>query len=102
MKRLIIGLVVVLAVSIWMIGQAQSGQRKPRPPQNLQLSLQFSTACSLCFTCGGAWPVFSGEIHEEEGASTVERGPNCAGGFEERDDDIPWLCCKSLPSLLQR
>jgi hypothetical protein len=52
------------------------------------------TPCSLCFTCGGRWPVFSGAIPAGSTADPNERGSACAGDFQIRSDARPQLCCK--------
>ena len=52
------------------------------------------SACSLCYTCGGAWPVFSGVIPTRAGASPWERGPGCSGSLSAMSDTGPYLCCR--------
>jgi thermitase len=51
-------------------------------------------ACSLCFTCGGEWPNFTGAIPTREGAAPVERGPGCSGDLAPQNDLAPFLCCR--------
>ncbi|NEO00966.1 MAG: hypothetical protein F6K50_37770 [Moorea sp. SIO3I7] len=56
------------------------------------------SACSLCFTCGGSWPIYSGTIGKIAPASSLtpkERGGSCSGSLEYRDDDHPYLCCRA-------
>ena len=55
------------------------------------------SACSLCFSCGGAWPVFSGVIPTRTGASPWERGPECSGPLAATSDTGPYLCCRATP-----
>ena len=52
------------------------------------------TACSLCYTCGGNWPSFSGVIPTRPGAQPYERGPTCSGGLNPAQDENPYLCCR--------
>ena len=93
MKRLIIGLVMVLALSTGVTAQAQNGKGKASIQQNLQTNslTRSPSACSLCYTCGGRWPIYSGDLPIAGGAT--ERGSKCAGDLKESDDDDPYLCC---------
>ena len=56
------------------------------------------TACSLCYTCGGNWPTFSGQIGNESNGGlsggATERGPACSGPLAPSDDVAPYLCCR--------
>jgi hypothetical protein len=57
-----------------------------------------ASACSLCWTCGGAWPEFSGWIPVQPGAAPeqqpMERGEFCAGDLAPNPNDtFPYLCC---------
>lgn len=52
------------------------------------------SACSLCSSCGGDWPTFSGVIPTRFGARPYERGPDCAGSLAPRSDTTPYLCCR--------
>jgi hypothetical protein len=56
-----------------------------------------ASACSLCETCGGDWPVFSGAIPTRTGARPYERGPSCSGDPVSSVDSIPYLCCTAVP-----
>ncbi len=58
-------------------------------------SAQAASSCSLCLTCGGDWPMFSGAIPTRNGAKPFERGSSCAGDLTPRSDTLPYLCCKS-------
>ncbi len=65
----------------------------------LLLSVQPSQAiaassCSLCYTCGGNWPTFSGVIPTREGAMPYERGSACSGDLTPTSDTTPYLCCQ--------
>jgi hypothetical protein len=46
---------------------------------------------SICFTCGGAWPVFAGSIRSV-GDTPTERGSSCSGALQARSDGSPFLC----------
>jgi hypothetical protein len=52
------------------------------------------SACSLCYTCGGSWPVFGGAIPTRIGAQPWERGAACAGNLAPAADAAPYLCCR--------
>lgn len=58
-------------------------------------SAQAASSCSLCLTCGGDWPMFSGAIPTRKGAQPFERGSSCAVDLTPRSDTLPYLCCKS-------
>jgi hypothetical protein len=55
---------------------------------------------TLCFTCGGAWPVFNGSLNQagcssvNTGACPTERGSLCGGGHLRRVDTRPFLCSR--------
>ena len=82
-----------------MITDSRNGLTRPR------ISLNFTggpvgpgvSACSLCFTCGGDWPIFSGVIPTRTGAMPWERGPGCSGSLTASSDSGPYLCCKATP-----
>jgi hypothetical protein len=52
------------------------------------ITLRFA---SICFTCGGGWPVFAGSIRSQ-GDTPTERGGSCSGGLAARSDSSPFLC----------
>ena len=56
------------------------------------------TACSLCYTCGGNWPTFSGQLGNDSNGGlngpATERGPACSGPLELSNDVAPYLCCR--------
>lgn len=55
------------------------------------------SACSLCSTCGGHWPRYSGTIGKLTPASSYapkERGSGCSGPLQYRNDTYPYLCCQ--------
>jgi hypothetical protein len=57
------------------------------------INCQAPVATSLCFTCGGDWPVFAGTIPTPSAAN--ERGSGCLGGFSRvRNDHAPFLCSR--------
>ena len=48
---------------------------------------------SVCFTCGGAWPIFAGSWGSTTDA--IERGSGCSGGFSTAfHDRSPFLCSR--------
>ena len=56
------------------------------------------SACSLCYTCGGNWPIFSGQIGNDGSGGlngpAIERGPGCSGDLVQSNDVAPYLCCQ--------
>ena len=54
---------------------------------------QTAVACNICFTCGGDWPVFAGQI-VSVGNLPTERGSGCSGPLQRRSDGSPFLCCR--------
>jgi hypothetical protein len=53
-----------------------------------------SQPCALCFTCGGNWPHFGGDIPLGVNRQVQEFGSNCSSPLTTRTDDRPFLCCK--------
>jgi M6 family metalloprotease-like protein len=53
-----------------------------------------ASACSLCYTCGSDWPLFSGVIPTRPDAHPWERGPACSGDLSAQPDEMPYLCCR--------
>lgn len=47
---------------------------------------------SLCYTCGGLWPIDSGVIYLPSGSAPVERGAGCGGNLRSIYDTSPRLC----------
>jgi subtilisin len=79
------------------ITDARNGLVRPRISIGLPGPAPSGAACSLCYTCGGAWPVFSGVIPTRSGASPWERGPECSGPLSANSDAGPYLCCRASP-----
>ncbi len=55
------------------------------------------SGCSLCYTCGGDWPAFSGVIPTRQGKKPYERGSACSGSLAPANDVPPYLCCTVSP-----
>ena len=99
MKRLIVtfGIAGLLLMSA-VIAQAQAQsateqatkQNSLLRPQVAAGNNQTAVACSLCFTCGGDWPVFAGSTTR---GSVTERGGSCSGVLHSATDN-PFLCCR--------
>lgn len=51
--------------------------------------------CSLCYSCGGSYPIFSGAF-VTPGLGTKERGRSCSGSVSSRPDFRPHLCCQNV------
>jgi len=71
------------------------GPRGPAGPQGVQGPPGIGSAdCRLCFTCGGAWPVFSGGLPNlGAGSPYDELGGSCSAPFVIRADN-PFICCQ--------
>jgi M6 family metalloprotease-like protein len=54
-------------------------------------------SCSLCYSCGGAFPAFGGVLPTRVDAQPWERGAACAGDPVPTTDFSPYLCCKAAP-----
>jgi hypothetical protein len=50
----------------------------------------FGSCVSLCITCGGRYPFYSGSI--PVAGNPVERGTGCSGSLESKSDPRPFLC----------
>jgi hypothetical protein len=56
-------------------------------------NFQAPASTSLCFTCGGDWPVYAGTIPTPSAAN--ERTGGCFGGFTTGlNDHFPFLCAR--------
>lgn len=70
--------------------RAQYTQRRNAPERTVSIF-----GCSLCFSCGGAFPVFSGAWNTTSSPQTQERGSLCAGAANQQFSDVrPFLCCQ--------
>ena len=98
MKRLLLVGVAGLALALPLHVQAGQSSKGPTT-ESPALVASSRSACSLCLTCGGEWPVFSGgfQLAPEE-ATTFERGAHCQGGFRAgggaKKNTRPQLCCR--------
>jgi hypothetical protein len=50
----------------------------------------YSSCVSLCITCGGRYPYFSGSL--PVAGNPIERGTGCSGSLEGKADPRPFLC----------
>lgn len=76
--------------------EARSQFTKPggRPAGRARESVTI-LGCSLCYTCGGSYPIFSGAF-VTPGLGTKERGRSCSGDVSSRLDFRPHLCCQNV------
>ena len=76
--------------------EARSQFTKPggRPAGKTNKSLSI-LGCSLCYTCGGSYPIFNGAF-VTAGVGTQERGRSCSGNVSSRLDFRPHLCCQNV------
>jgi hypothetical protein len=59
----------------------------------LTVNQQVAASCSICYTCGGDWPIYAGTLPTARAAT--ERDSSCSGGLTtNRNDTIPFLCCR--------
>jgi len=56
-------------------------------------SITLAVDSSVCFTCGSAWPVFSGMIPSAGGHAT-ERAGGCGGSLVYSTDSSPFICSR--------
>ena len=52
--------------------------------------IQFSVDPSICYSCGGGWPIYGGALPTPSGA--YERGSGCSGSISSSTDRLPYLC----------
>jgi hypothetical protein len=58
-----------------------------------QATIFIPTSTTLCYTCGGAWPVFQGSWNVPYALNNVtSRGGACYGAPVARTDTRPYLC----------
>ena len=87
-------LVLTTAMSAYA-QQPLAATHKPMPAvvTPLVANPQTAVGTSLCYTCGGDWPIFSGYIPTATAAD--ERGSGCAGGFgTSLNDHSPYICTR--------
>jgi len=72
---------------------------KPLMPEPSHMSItqfanvQVPAETSICYTCGGDWPVYSGTLPTASAAA--ERGGACGGSFGySMNDHSPYLCSR--------
>lgn len=95
MNRQIKGVLVSTATAGFLVVAGMGGAAAAEKPKPAAATAQFptaATACQLCFTCGGDWPIFSGAWNVSNGATT-ERTSGCQGALISRTDFSPFLCC---------
>ncbi len=107
MKRMNLwaGLVSIFVLGAWVVQAQENVQAQdvvPQPANTTQSQSQTkvipqgpvngSQLCSFCFTCGGAYPVFSGGFRSM-GDNPTERGASCADPLLPASDSFPFLCC---------
>jgi hypothetical protein len=56
------------------------------------ISLSFAVDPSVCYTCGGAWPIFTGMI--TSAGHATERGVGCGGVLTYSVDSSPYICSR--------
>lgn len=72
--------------------RAQFTNREAGGPPQRSVSI---VGCSQCFTCGGAFPVFSGAFNTAASPQVNERGSSCSGAATaSRTDTRPFICCQ--------
>jgi hypothetical protein len=61
-------------------------QERADPPS------QSADLISVCFTCGGQFPLEAGAINAGTGSHNHQRGPGCSGGLRDMVDRRPRIC----------
>jgi hypothetical protein len=75
--------------------ETRSQFTKPSGDRAGRVSKSFAIlGCSLCYTCGGSYPLFNGAF-VTTGLGTAERGRSCSGTVDSRIDFRPHLCCQT-------
>jgi hypothetical protein len=69
-------------------------QQQLLTPTGAASAVLLQSSCSLCFTCGGTWPIFSGSWPLAAPMNPSERGSACANPLMTRPDSRPFLCCR--------
>jgi hypothetical protein len=68
-------------------------RRDASTPGTDSITLSFAVDSTICYTCGGAWPVFGGIVYPGNGHAT-ERPSACGGALTYRVDGSPYLCSR--------
>jgi hypothetical protein len=96
----VVSILFVVAALVLSTGLAAQAASKPAPTQQpsggmsaqtLTLQLQ---ACQYCFTCGGVWNNYGGDLLRHTSSGAFERGSGCSGSIVSRSDSNPFLCCR--------
>ena len=67
-------------------------RRDASTPGTDAITLTFAVDNSVCFTCGGTWPVFSGMI--TSAGHATERSSACGGSLVYSADSSPYICSR--------
>ena len=81
-----------------MLREIAQVQQPPKEPLRADRAIRTVSACSICYTCGGSWPIYSGTIGNLEpvaSSAPTERGEACSGSLSYVDDTHPYLCCRA-------
>jgi hypothetical protein len=68
-------------------------RRDASTPGTDSITLTFAVDSSICYTCGGAWPVFGGIVYPGNGHA-YERPGACGGALTYSVDGSPFLCSR--------
>ena len=92
MKKIILASVCAFALAAPSAAYAAERQResrgrkrrqdRSRPARGARPTMRRRWPATICFTCGGDWPVFAGFIRSV-GDTPRERGPSCSGPSAE-------------------
>jgi hypothetical protein len=101
MKSLFVASSLALALLVPAASHAADGQaaaasrlgKSVATATTRAINNQTAVGCNVCFTCGGDWPVFAGQI-VSVGNFPTERGGGCSGPLIGRSDGSPFLCCR--------
>ena len=75
------------------MAQARQPITHTRPDVSVNLVPDGGQIISLCFTCGGNWPYFSGSF-TNTGTGPTERLNSCSSTLIIRTDSRPFLCSR--------
>jgi len=67
-------------------------RRDSSTPGTDAITLSFAVDPSVCYTCGGAWPIFAGMI--TSAGHATERPAACGGALTYAADSSPYICSR--------
>ena len=96
------GIPLAAGRSVWVevstaTGRVLGGRQAFTAASDIGADVAQKGASTYCFTCGGAWPAFSGFFANDIINGVGERGSSCVGRIEPTSDTLPFLCSQRIP-----